>query len=535
MTKNLKKLYSILLAVVMVLSVFGLSITAYAADDVIPTLQLDVAQTVTIDEAGKTVVYAFTAPTTDVYAFEAYADTESEDELDNVGVLLDSQLNTVAADDDSGKGYNFYLAYSMTAGETYYLGIAFYDETVTGSFDVEAKLSDVIDVNFGSVTIDEYDPERYDENFDYNEETGEYDLAYNYYFYDDLVPYEIVLRDGTRLTGVGSSYEYEGEYNYIDHYDSQGYGSEWVGGKTYEVVFSAFGFMEIWDVTVVGEIKTGWQYDGQGWYFNDSNGNKVTNCWMADSNGWCYLGVDGYMVTNSWVMDSVGWCYLGSDGYCVTNCWMADSIGWCYLDAEGRMVTNQWVKDSVGWCYIGADGYMLTNSWVKDSVGWCFVDENGYMVYDVWVYDGVGICYINSNGYMVSNQWVKDIYGWTYYGADGYLITNQWIEDSVGWCYVGSDGYMVKKQWIQDSQGWCYVGSDGYCVKNAFIRDSVGICYLNGNGRMVTSSWITVDGRRYYIDADGHVVTGRVVIDGVTYNLLGPFEALEPPTYKPYF
>ena len=192
------------------------------------------------------------------------------------------------------------------------------------------------------------------------------------------------------------------------------------------------------DVTV---IPSGWNQDSNGWYYIDSNGNRITSSWMQDSIGWCYLGADGYMETNQWIQDSQGWCYVGDDGYCVTNSWMADSIGWCYLDGEGRMATNQWIQDSQGWCYVGADGYCVTNSWMADSIGWCYLDGEGRMA---------------------TNQWIQDSQGWCYVGGDGYCVTNSWMKDSIGWCYLDENGRMVYNKWIEDSNGWCYIGSDGY-------------------------------------------------------------------------
>lgn len=536
MSAKFKKLSVVLLSVVMLFSVLSSSFVAQASEginifDVALDIQLDQTQTATITEGGNLSCFSFTPEYDDVYAF-----TSSGAESAVTAMLVNVNEEMISLDNAFGITDNFMLAYPMQAGETYYLVAGYYDDSATGTFDVAVSLSPVTDIAFNT-TITYTEGNNGNFYCDWNDALGDYDYDkpyYRYEWYKDI-EYTITLRDNSKISGKGDSYQYNGEEHFFELYDAQSYDSQWSAGNTYDVGVSTMGFVVEIDVTILSSAKTGWVFEYGEWAYCNENHVKLTNQWVKDSVGWCYVGADGFMVTNDWVVDSVGWCYVGSDGYCVTNSWVYDGYGWCYLDADGHLLTNQWMKDSMGWCYLGDDGYMLTNSWVKDSIGWCFVDENGYMVYDVWVYDGTGICYINSNGYMVSNQWVKDSYGWSYYGADGYLVTNQWMEDSVGWCYVDSTGYMATNKWIQDSQGWCYVGKDGYCIKSAFVRDSVGICYLDKNGRMVTSSWVTVNGRRYYLDADGHVVTGRVVIDGVTYNLLGPFEAFETPTYRPSY
>lgn len=76
--------------------------------------------------------------------------------------------------------------------------------------------------------------------------------------------------------------------------------------------------------------------------------------------------------------------------------WQKDSKGWYYLDSNGQKVKNQWIEDTVGWCYVGADGYCLINQWIKDSKGWCYVAENGRALENTWKKIGNRWYYFNN-------------------------------------------------------------------------------------------------------------------------------------------
>ena len=116
----------------------------------------------------------------------------------------------------------------------------------TAQFQVAVKESPV-----ESIVMDDQEILEYADGYwetEYNEETGEYDLEYFYYWYP--VYGTIYFKDGT------FSDIYEGEFNYnealysLSISDSQSYETPWTGGNTYEVTCEAAGVTTTFDVTV---------------------------------------------------------------------------------------------------------------------------------------------------------------------------------------------------------------------------------------------------------------------------------------------
>lgn len=51
-----------------------------------------------------------------------------------MGYLYSSSKNSITSNDGGGSGDNFYIAYSLTAGNTYYIAMKLYGETGTFTF-----------------------------------------------------------------------------------------------------------------------------------------------------------------------------------------------------------------------------------------------------------------------------------------------------------------------------------------------------------------------------------------------------------------
>ena len=241
-------------------------------------------------------------------------------------------------------------------------------------------------------------------------------------------------------------------------------------------------------------------YNGA-WYFVKNGAVDKTRGWKQVGSKWCFVNDKGYAVVNNWEQDGA-WYYMDEKGYMVSNCWKKDSIGWVYLGSNGAMLTNAWCTDSQGWCYVGADGYAVTNCWKKDSIGWIWLNASGSMTKNAWIQDGGKWYFLDANGYMVSNAWRKDSKGWCYLGASGAMVTNAWVRDSVGWCYIGADGYAVTNCWKKDSVGWCFLNSDGSMTKNAWVKDGGKWYFCDANGYMVTGTR-RINGKYYTFNSSG--------------------------------
>ena len=140
------------------------------------------------------------------------------------------------------------------------------------------------------------------------------------------------------------------------------YSNEWIGGKWY----SADGSQSY---KPVGK----WNYNGTGWWFEDTSGYYPKSEWQKIEGKWYYFKSSGYMAKSEYI-----------DGYWITsNGSMSETYN------GGR-----WASDSTGWWYVDSTGYYPASEWV-------WIDEKCY--------------YFKGNGYMATNQTIDG----NYVGADG--------------------------------------------------------------------------------------------------------------------
>ncbi len=136
-----------------------------------------------------------------------------------------------------------------------------------------------------------------------------------------------------------------------------------------------------------------------------------------------------------------------------------------------------------------------------------------------WIAEG-GKWYYYENDRKITNDWRKDTGGWLYLGSDGTIKTNSWAKDSVGWCYLDAKGYMVKSGWIQDGGKWYFLNQNGYMLANAWQQDANGWVYVGSNGAMLTNAWAKDGSGWTYLGADGYMVKSRWIQDGGKWYLL---------------
>ena len=118
-----------LISVLLVLSMVCAWIPMAAGAEGIYELTVNTTTTATIPEGEESVTYSFTPTETGFYTLTSISN------YDTIGVLQDSNGNQLVYDDDSGEGSNFSLTAMLTAGNTYYYGVAFYSGD-SGSFDI---------------------------------------------------------------------------------------------------------------------------------------------------------------------------------------------------------------------------------------------------------------------------------------------------------------------------------------------------------------------------------------------------------------
>lgn len=112
----------------------GLSVSANAQD--YPSINLDEIKTATISVAGEYSFFTFTPEESGEYGFYSVG------EYDTYGYIYDTDGNLLESDDDDGFNVHFCVTYDFTADTTYILGVRFYYDNMTGSFDVSVHRHD---------------------------------------------------------------------------------------------------------------------------------------------------------------------------------------------------------------------------------------------------------------------------------------------------------------------------------------------------------------------------------------------------------
>ncbi len=87
--------------------------------------------TVNITTGGQIVYFVFRPTTSRTYTIQ------STGSGDTYATLYNTSKSSLTYNDDGGNGNNFLISYSMTAGNTYYIAVKFYNSSTTGSFTVQ--------------------------------------------------------------------------------------------------------------------------------------------------------------------------------------------------------------------------------------------------------------------------------------------------------------------------------------------------------------------------------------------------------------
>ncbi len=125
----MKKLISILLTVIMIMTMIPLSTVLTNAQE-LPKLELDKLVDITSDGDFGTIEYTFTPKTSDYYLLETYGD------LDTVAYVCNSEWEFINEDDDGGSGFNFRLPAYLEKGKTYTYYVSLYDVEEVGTFQL---------------------------------------------------------------------------------------------------------------------------------------------------------------------------------------------------------------------------------------------------------------------------------------------------------------------------------------------------------------------------------------------------------------
>lgn len=151
----------------------------------------------------------------------------------------------------------------------------------------------------------------------------------------------------------------------------------------------------------VPSVITGWQQQGEKWYFFDSTGNMVVGLLQIDEDVY-YFGQDGAMHTGWLELDETRY-YMGADGKMQIGFIQVEDT-YYYMDANGAMYT--------GWLDIDNDRYYFWEDGTM-HIGWLFQDddiyymkENGVMARGMVEIEGEKNYFTSTGAYiMLVNPW----------------------------------------------------------------------------------------------------------------------------------
>ncbi|MDO5563674.1 MAG: hypothetical protein Q4F88_00375 [Eubacteriales bacterium] len=247
----------------------------------------------------------------------------------------------------------------------------------------------------------------------------------------------------------------------------------------------------------IATLARGWVQVNGRWYYEDANGEYVTNTIQASGSSKFYLGEDGAMVTDTFVEDySNNNYYFGSNGAMVVNTWVA-------VDPSVVSNTNTDNPPSAYWYYFQSNGkaYKATTGYTKKTI-----DGKKYAFNE---YGQMLTGWINGSGEVISEDEDDPFKDALFYGGgenDGVLRT--------GW-HTYTDG-AVADEYSDLDVVWVYFNTN--CEKNSgnnTTKKINGKTYLfDENGVMQTgwqdlneNTWSNTVTKKYYSDEnDGHLV-----------------------------
>ena len=153
-----------------------------------------------------------------------------------------------------------------------------------------------------------------------------------------------------------------------------------------------------------------------GSYWVGADGNWIPNYdpdqnakWVQDGNNWYYQRTDGRRITNSWKKINGPWYYFAGSGAMLTG-WNVVGGSWYFFNGSGAMQTG-WGQVDGSWYYFGGDGAMKTG-WINDGKRNYYLKPNG-----VWKNILIGVIGNNEAGAATTAAKVREM------GVDAVIVT----------------------------------------------------------------------------------------------------------------
>ena len=240
-------------------------------------------------------------------------------------------------------------------------------------------------------------------------------------------------------------------------------------------------------------MAAGWVQENGLWYYENANGDYVTDEWKRSGDNYFYLGWDGYMLTNQLVQHGDNYYYVDANGAMVKNQWVAVAAD----ESESADVDHRWYR-------FGPTGRALRSSqgFTKKTVDgkkYAF-DEEGKMLYG-WVDEGGTEINDDTNApvnamYFFGPNDTTTINGVTYTG--GAMVT--------GW-YNYLDGLDEYQDEGDDSLWFYFNTSTGAKTVSADNKRIGGLYYSFDENGVMNHGWnyatdSTATASRYFSGSD---------------------------------
>lgn len=214
-------------------------------------------------------------------------------------------------------------------------------------------------------------------------------------------------------------------------------------------------------------------------------------------------------------------CYNWDQGYQPNN-GFADHIGFveavngnqitCLEGNKHEKVDRRYIN--VGWGYIrgyarpkysGTSKPTAKNGWKKEGNYWFYYANNKRFnsgaSKDNWKEIGKKWYLFDKNGAMYAKVWKKIGTSWFYLTESGATATG-WQNINNRYYHFSDSGYM-KEGWLQEGKTWYYMKSGGEMATGWFKDKGGNWYYLSKPGGQMVTGKVPIDGKTYNFDKNG--------------------------------
>lgn len=259
---------------------------------------------------------------------------------------------------------------------------------------------------------------------------------------------------------------------------------------------SNYGWVEsygIWHYMDHGNIRTGWQWLDNNWYYFDPNDGSMLIGIQRINDNIYYLntkhdGTYGAMKTG-WQFVNGHWIGLQGSGNAYVG-WQAINGHWYYFDPQTAYALTNWQDINNHWYYFDPTNAWAQTGWFKSGAGyWYFFDYA-----NAWA--DTGWQKINNSWYYFDNVNANALTGWQSINNHWYYFdpTNAWA--LTGWQWINGHWYWFDQANAWARTGWQYYGGQWY--------------FMDQQNAWMDTGWTTnlANGQLYYLDKNGHPLTG---------------------------